>query len=425
MDIPILKYPLLLEIENHFHLIYGQSYEPIEGDVPWKEIQLPNKDEIYYKFNDKERKISNKIKCLSNYNGVWVSNTKKIFIHFNPKKYVFTFKSYGKNAPMELKNPSRISVEGLLNGSIPKFTIKTLSCELNEHVLDLKKKEKDKIINKILDYYKNRNFSNYSQRVYPYEHLPTWIQFQPVSDFIAHNYFDLTEHKIKKKIKLIDILSNVKDEQLYFSPYMTLKDELLHCNTIYTTLKKKIVQFILYKDVLTKLKRFVKQVMYNYQDNIVPKEGLLDLISWKSLQLGLNESKLIFNYQQLTSLKDKICEGTYVFFKSGRAIGIIHCLGFKQWIPLKRSITTTLDLSKWELYNNLYIVSKTHYQKIGLLNESNMFIKLDKNFYKNKSFYLVQIKQYLNDIIKVNTKHFPFIKGSVRFNCLTTFYFKE
>lgn len=418
-DFPILKYPVILEVENNFHLIYGQSYIPLEGDVTWKEINLPT-DEIYKKFDDRARKISKKIMCSCIFNGTWISDTQKLFIHFNPSKYFWSFQNFNRFSSEKVT--PQLSVKGLLNFSIPKFTIKTLSCEIIEVFHDTKQQQWNKIEKKILDYYKNRDFGVYSQKKRPYKFFPGQLQFQPVGDFIAQNYYNFKEYKKETKpIHLIDILNIVKDEQLYFSPVMSLKDEFDHCNVIYTQLREKIVDFPLYKQTLRELKQFVKQIMNNYQDNILTKHGPLNTVAWKAIQLGLNMSKLIFNYKQITSYDELVKEGMYVFFKSGTAIGIIHCLGFKD--SAKIFDNRTVDVSKWKLYNNLWIISKTHCQKILSYSlDVSTIVQLDDKFKDDKVVYLVQIKLFSNDIIKVNTKHFPFINGSVRINCLAMLY---
>jgi len=122
-DLPIVQYPVLLKIDPDFHLIYGQSYSSCEGDVNWSEINLPTK-EIYQKIDDRSREISKKIVCSCIYNGTWVSGTQKVFIHFNPSKYIHSFHNF--NSFSDAKVKPQLSVKGLLNRSIPKFTVKSL-----------------------------------------------------------------------------------------------------------------------------------------------------------------------------------------------------------------------------------------------------------------------------------------------------------
>jgi len=422
MEIPILRYPLTLSIEKGFYFIYGQSFSTFEGgDVHWAKVTLPIKDTSYnFQGNKNIPSIKNEIMCLSKYNGTWVSLDKesKLLIYFNPKKYTYIAGNLSNT-----KEDPYTSVIGLLNISLPKFKFKSLTCEIFSFVEDLKKKERNKIKNRILDYYNKRNFSKLSSKTTSYSktQLPEWIKFQPIGDFIAQNYYDLGEKRSKVPIKLLDVLDLVKDEQLYFSPFMTLKEEVLHCNTIYHELKKMILQFPLRKPKLKELKHFTKQMLLNFEEQIYGKDlGPLDLISWKALKLGLNLSKLIYNYQLITSTKERVKQGLYVFFKSGTAIGFIHSLRYTDF----RKISSTekdVNITKWAHYDELHLVSNTHFQKIKPFSSPSGDIKIDEGFKNDKNIYLVQLKDFKLDFVRVNTTEFPFTQGSSRINCLCNF----
>jgi len=286
----------------------------------------------------------------------------------------------------------------------------------------LKKSEKNKIKKRILDYYNNRNFSKLTSitTTYSKTQLPDWIKFQPVGDFIAQNYYDLGEKKSKRPIRLLDVLDLVKDEQLYYSPFMTLKEEVLHCHEIDEELKKMKLKFPLRKPKLKELKNFTKQMLMNFEENIYGRElGPLDLISWKAIKLGFNLSKLIYNYQMITSTKEKVKQGLYIFFKSGTALGFIHSLRYTDFFKLP-SDARKIDIKKWVGYDLLYLVSKTHFQKVEPY-PSGVVITIDKEFENDKNIYLVQVKDYKLDFTRVNVTEFPFTQGTCRINCLCNF----
>jgi len=400
----------VIDISNSLFFIYGQEYNYIECDAPWKTVKLPT-NEIFKRIDDNITTIKDKIISDSKYNGIWMSNNAKLYIYFQPKKSFFTY-----------FKPNIVTVEGLINANLTSIKRTPFLHEYINKIENLRSGGKKKIKARILEYFKNRkiNLCKYKYENTPYHHLPNEYEFQPLTDFIACNYSN-TDYKEVSVSNLLDILKTVKDEALLHSPFMTKKDEYEHCNTILQKVEEMKVEFPDYVLKLKELKRFIKELIMKFK-SYKTSISILDFISERSLSLGFNLSTIIYNYNHITNMSKGINNNTYMFYKSKECLIIIYCLLYDNSIPLNINTVNKISLDGIDHMKNIYVIYNEVCDKIKPFEK---YIKINDVMKKSVFIYIVQVQIYKYDVIKTNSKYYSKITGSVRINPLRKFHLNK
>lgn len=395
---------------SHYEIVSGQEWNTIECNCPWEKVKLPASEE--FRRSDKNYTLSGTIKKHKKYNGMWKSSNYKLDVLIIPQKTTFFM-------PHSLP---------LINYALIQHFVKKHYLFFPQTKFGKPRKDKKKDILRFLNKLGFRkHFDIQTPTIFKR------VTFEPMSEFVARDYFNEAFKEKKKKIENITELMLIHTPVLYYSPYMTDREQLDH---LYTLIDK-----------FSEMKKDDKmQQKYEEFDQIISEIRLtcaggqkdsLDYISQYCRDyLKMDLSFKIYNYKPVDKLNVIAKNGLYLLRKFNMIPFMSHCVYYDKLIFLKQTKKRTfIDIGEWIGKKNKYLVEdvKKTYIKIkdGVCSVS---VNGDQSFesknimketeHKTNNFrilYLIQRQYFKNDCVTVNLPSLISVKGTMRVKCLCAF----